>query len=594
MPWWTFGLGGKAPQVPYAPPEHPSLTASVVPVPSPQASLIRNSESWQNEAWGHYDSSGEYRYAVEWKSAMISRVRLYAAELKPGQDEPARIDDPEHPASQAMMLLGGGPVGQTKIMDSLSVLLDVPGEGYLIGETVGGVERWTVRSVDEIRVTRNQFEVIRDDVPSGTQEWRRLASGSLVHRVYRAHKRWSYLPDSPARAARSTLRELELVNRHIIAQYLSRVASAGVFIIPDEVTFPVREEFEDSVDPFMSEWIEIAAQAIKEPGAASAVVPIPIRVPAEYVDKIKHIDFTLKVDEKIIEKRDSAVKRLATQVNIPAEVLLGMGDVNHWGAWQLEEGALKTSISPDAELICQAITEGYLQPRLAASGEEEPARYVVWYDLSELTIRPDRSANAVLAYDRLELSGEALRREAGFDEADKPTDEQLREQGLKVIVRTLPAAADSALAQLIGEENVDPVTPQESDVAGEVAQESTPSGSDQGPPGTQDEPPPPPGPDAASIRTERLIRQARAPHSVRFTVGGRWVMLHPDLCKDHAYSCPYTQTSRSLRTMAHPGRSGIYACTLDAFGRLRVGDLQPHSDPSDMLIAGGPYAPHRG
>src|SRR5690606_40124656 len=96
----------------------------------------------------------------------------------------------------------------------------------------------------------------------------------------------------------------------IIAQYLSRLASAGVWLVPDEITFPVREEFADAADPFMAEWIEIAAEAIRTPGTAAATVPIPIKVPAEYVDKIRHLDFTLKRSEKIIDKRESAIKRL--------------------------------------------------------------------------------------------------------------------------------------------------------------------------------------------------------------------------------------------------------------------------------------------
>src|SRR3546814_4916094 len=67
-------------------------------------------------------------------------------------------------------------------------------------------------------------------------------------------------------------------------------------------------------------------------------------------------------------------------------------------------------MAPDAELIAGALTTGYLQPRLRASGVEDWANWVVWYDLSELTLRPDRSENALQLYDRLEIDGDALRR----------------------------------------------------------------------------------------------------------------------------------------------------------------------------------------
>ena len=589
MPWWTFGLG-KRPSVPrdaLTAAYERAVTAAANPVASPQSTLLRTTDAWQDEAWRYYDTLGEFNYAISWLSAMQSRVRLYAAELVPGQDEPVRLETGL--PVDIMNTLAGGVSGQTQIMASLAVQLAIPGEGYLVGETRDGVERWSVRSIDEVQSRHGRYEV-RDELAVNGDQWRPLGDGIVV-RVWRPHKRWFHRADSSSRSARSTMRELELVNRHILSQYLSRLASAGVVLFPDEVMFPVREEFAEANDPFMAEWIEIAATAIREPGTAAAVVPIPIRVPAEMVDKVKFLDFTLKIDEKVIEKRDSAIKRLATQVNIPAEVLLGMGDVNHWGAWQIEEGALKTTIAPDAELIADAITTGYLQPRLKASGESDVSRFVVWYDMSELTMRPDRSDDAVLLYDRLELSGEALRRETGFDESDMPTDEDLREQALKVIIRTLPSGAASALAQLIGEdvEPVIPISPQGPGVA-EAVRSGTPlpvpeTGTENGPPNGGEAPDVPDGGEAAATaRTERLMRQAKASHALRFGLAGRWELLHPSVCDSHTYSCPFMQAALSLKSTAHPGRTGLYECTLDVFGRLRIGDLSPHRDVSDYRI----------
>jgi hypothetical protein len=554
-----------------------------VSVPGPETKFLRTSESWQNEVWGYYDNLGEYNYAVTWKSAMLSRVRLHVAVLEPGQDEPVRSDDPV--AVDVLDRLSGGTSGQAQLMSSIGVHLDIPGEGYLIGETADGIERWTIRSVDEVRASHGRFEVVRDDTPSGSLEWRSLLPDAMVVRIYRPHKRWHFKADSPSRAARVTMRELELVNRHIISQYLSRLASAGVVVFPDEITFPVREEFADAPDPFVAEWVEIAATAIREPGSASAVVPIPIKVPGEYVDKIKHLDFTLALDDKIIEKRDSSIKRLATQVNIPAEVLLGMGDVNHWGAWQLEEGALKTTISPDAELICDALTKGYLQPRLAASGVEDPSRFVVWYDMSELTIRPDRSANAVLAYDRLELSGRALLRESGFDEKDRPEPDELLEQSLKLLLRTNPAAALTALSELTGTDLSSPA-PDDVPDSSDRPEESVPD-TERTAPDTQGVPPPPPDV-AARDRTDRVIAQSKAPHAIRFGLNGRTEVLHPAVCERHAYSCPFTHASLKLKFK--PGTAGVYVCTLDAFGLMRVGNQSPHLDPASFLSTGVGYA----
>lgn len=587
MPWWTLGFGGKPSTLPNVSREtsrdtsvdafEKSLTAAASVIQDARTSFLPQSDSWQNEVWGYYDSLGEFRYAVDWKSRMMSRVRLFAARIEPGQDEPVRLDDDSLPTQLVSSL--GGAVEQSPMMADISTQLDVPGEGFVIAENINGQEIWSVRSQDEIRKKSGVIEMIDTEVISNTQEWRPLAPDNLVIRIYQPHKRFHHQADSSSRAARSTMRELELVNRHILAQYLSRLASAGVIIFPEEVSFPVREEFADAPDPFMAEWIEIAAQAIREPGTASAVIPIPMKVPGEWLGKIQLMDFTLEIDERIIDKRESAIRRLATQINIPAEILTGMGAINHWGAWQLEEGALKTAIAPDAETICSAFTTKYLRPRLAASGEEDVNQYVVWYDLSELSLRPDRSANAVLAYDRLELNGEGLRRETGFDEADKPEGEELAEQAFKILLRNDPNLAATALARLTGQTvETSNEEPEESN----PNEESEESSEERTEPPTQEEPPP--SPDASAVRVERLVQQANSKHSIRFDSLGKGEILHPDeICRQHTYSCPYTQALLKIKARAMPATTGVYECALDSQGQLRIGLLNPHTNLESFI-----------
>lgn len=555
-----------------------ALTAAAAPATSPRTELIRNTDTWQQEAWAYHEDLGEFRYAVDWESKRLSRVRLYAARLEPGQDEPVRAE--AGTAVDLMTAMAGGVAGQAAIMNGLGTQLAVPGEGYVIVENINGVEQWSVRSTDEVRAARGHYEVADENAVNTGTSWRPLAPDSLRPlRVWRPNKRWHHIADSPARAARQTMRELELVNRHIVAQYLSRLASAGVVLFPDEITFPVREEFADAPDPFMAEWIEIASEAIRTPGTAAGVVPIPMKLPGEWIDKVKHVDFTLKIDEKIIEKRDSAIKRLASQLNVPAEVLLGMSDLNHWNAWISDENSLKVDVAPDAELICQALTTGYLQPRLKASGVGDWASWVVWYDMSELTLRPDRSADAIQLYDRLEINGDALRRETGFSEADKPSDEELKEQGLKVIIKSLPTAAPGALSELTGEEVT--ITP----VAAAPPGEAPRPDAEPGPP-LEDRSPP--AEDAAreaaaAARSERLIQQSQALHAVRFTTGRPPELLHPALCSSHAYSCPFTHAAVKLATLPRPGASGTYEARLSPFGQLTIGQRAPHLDTSAFL-----------
>lgn len=568
-----------------------SLTAAAAAPRTAAAQFLRHTEKWQDEVWRYYDNLGEFNYGIWWLSNMLSRVRLRAARLQVDTDEPEILTD--GPAAELMKSFGGGVAGQAEIMKRITVQLSVPGEGYLIGEEVDGRENWTVRSVDEIRAQGRGYYVMDETSVNTGQDWRPLAENSLIHRVWRPHDRYYHLADSPSRSARDIMRELELVNRKIAAEYLSRLASAGLLGIPDDLTFPVREEFADEPNPLVAEFIEIAAQAIEKPGTASSVIPIPIMGPAESIEKLRHIDFTLKIDEKVIEKRDSAIKRLATKLDMPAEILLGMGDVNHWGAWQLEEGALKTHIAPVAELIAGSFTRGYLLPRLKASGED-PTDLVIWYDMSELALRPDRSKNALDAYDRLELSGEALRRELGFDEDDKPTDEQLTEQALKVIIHTLPSGASSALSQLTGEKvaPIVPVSPQDPGTAEAVQEGETPPPAEPAA-GGANAPGAAPAPAAAeegngppeAARARLLLRQASTQHMIKVPPGGgRWDLLHPRLCHDHEYSCPYTAAVSRGTPAARPGAAGTYLCHLDSLSRVVLDGRAPYADTRDLIV----------
>jgi len=578
MPWYAPWRSDQKPDT-------AAITAAASIVAAPRGPLLRTDESWQREVWDFFDQLGEFNTGVNWLAQMMSRVRIRAALLRPDLDEPSISDvKPDDLAAKMLRDLAGGVGGQAQMMRGLVTQLSVPGEGYLVGEQRGRDSfSWMVRSNEEVRANSQRFQVVGNRIPNVT--WVDLPDNSLVVRVWRPHPRYYHVADSPARSARPIMRELELVNRYITAQYLSRLAMAGLLILPEEASFPVREEFQDEPDPLSMEFVEIAAESIREPGHASSIVPLLIRVPSEVADQIRHIDFTLKIDEKVIERRNSAITRLANKLDIPAEILTGLGDTNHWTAWALDESALKTHIAPMAELICHCLTVGYLQPRLAASGETDVGKWVVWYDMSELAIRPDRSENAVIAYDRYEIDGEALRRETGFSEDDKPEGNVLKEQMLKSLVRLTPTLAASAFESVTGEEIIKQPTGSEAPTGAPVPvpQEDQVPTDVPGPPEQKSAPPPsaPPGNQKASVQMERVIAQSRAMHAVRFSGTRLPVLLHPPICAENAYGCPFTHAAEE----AHLTRlaTGTYESHLDPFGRFVLGQPSPGIDTSQWV-----------
>jgi hypothetical protein len=548
----------------------------------PQRQVFRSPDVWQNELWDFYDTLGEFRQGVTWKANMLSRIRLRAAQVKLDQDEPEIVD--AGPANDIIRELAGGIGGQAAVMSDFAVHLNVPGECYLIGETrPDGTNSWYVRSITEVRrsVVAPTGYALADPTAFSTNGWRDLPPNSLVSRVWRPHRRAYQAADSPARACRTLLRELELINRHIQAQYLSRLASAGVVLFPEEVQMPVRPEFADLPDPFVSEWVQVASEAINTPGSAASIVPIPIKVPGEWLDKIKHVDFTLKLDDQIIVKRNSALTRLAISLDMPPEALLGTKDVNHWNAWLIDEQGVKIHVAPDAEIICSALTLGYLWPRLKAAGVENPEQWVVWYDASELILRPDRSTAALNVYDRGEINGTALRRENGFDEADKPTDEELRRM-LLIYQARQPLNAFQSLTDLGLETEHDPGLPLAPDTtrpAPESPGEETPP-EQRGP--AQERNGPPATVDRREALIAKLAHQANLMHAIRVALDG-WTVLHPAECAELLRACPVSHATWKSEVSALPGMRGTYRLFLNSYGVPILGQTLYNGDTEGWL-----------
>lgn len=414
-----------------------NVTASAAVIP-PRRMHDPEYTSEQDQLWDYYQRLEEFSAAVNWKANAISRVRLIAAEFTPGGDEPIPIT--EGPIADAVAQFAGGIGGQSQILGETAIHLNVPGEGWLCGvEDDFGDVTWKVYSADELRVRRIEGNIERYQVRTGesVRAWATLPDDTLVVRFWRPHPRWGWKATSRAAYALSAMKELDLINRRIIAETISRMAANGVILydrgklsFPDLPT-PVNAE---SVDPFAQILVDVGSKGIADPTSAQAAIKIPIGADLgdsdiRVSDLIEVIDFSNPFSERMLDQRAAAVTRLATALDIPAEQLTGLGNMNHWGAAQIEESGIKVHITPDMEMICHAFTEGYLYPTLEAEGRAivgpQGGRPVIWYDPSEIVMRPDRSNEALEAYDRGELTGAALLRELGFAAADQPDEDEL-------------------------------------------------------------------------------------------------------------------------------------------------------------------------
>lgn len=460
-------------------PRHPkwnSLVAAAELMVAPNKALkahVTKTEAWQASAWEFFDTVGELRFGVSWIANAMSRVNLVAAApaTSPG-DEPTIItpDDDEADwtagqlrAAEIVQTIAGGSAGQGQMLASFGTHLTLTGIGWLVAEPdLDDAEsdyftNWNVYSSDELRSIANGLV----EIAMGPRSWRPLHPNAIVIKVWRKHPRRSWEPDAPTHGVLGVLREIDLLQKHIQASAQSRLAGAGLLALPSEAVFPSgqgpQSSFDDlnpenqntrpPDDTFVETLIDAMTTPIADRGSAAAVVPLVVKIPGEYVDKVKHLSFATPFDGQVLELMESAISRLSLGLDIPPEVLTGKGGMNHWGSWQVQEEAITLHIEPLSETVCHALTVGYLRAALEAEGFD-PAEAMVWYDTSDLRTRPDKSTGAIAAYDRNELSAEALLRELGLSVDDLPSDEERREKILLSVARGAPTLAPIMLAEL--------------------------------------------------------------------------------------------------------------------------------------------------
>jgi hypothetical protein len=256
------------------------------------------------------------------------------------------------------------------------------------------------------------------------------------------------------------------------------------------MTFTADPRYKDAADPLIATWVAIASQNIKNPGSASAALPFPMKVNEKFIDKIKHLPFASGLDPKIIDARKSSIERLATTMNMSRERIVGMGNVNHWGSWEIKEDEIAMHIVPPVELVVAGLTKTYLRPMLVAAGQPlfTPAgnEIIAWYDTGELTVKPDLSKNAEVAFRDGVLKMESYLRYMGFEESDLPTSDELA-QIIMLRQALSPGADPSFLEELTGQKVELSTNGAENEEPGEDS-ESPGSEEDQGAP-EQDENP---------------------------------------------------------------------------------------------------------
>lgn len=405
--------------------------------------LRRLIQPWQGRSYSYYDLLPEIKYAAQFYARALSVLRLYAARIDPDTGDPVEIEEKSDPGVQQLERIQDPGGGRSGLLSAYGRLMFLGGETYLLAsqDTDTGDEQWEMLSPDELRMQGNAMTRFR--APSLAAEQLKEAPDdayepmdddqAVVYRLWRRHPRYSMLADSTMQGVLDVCEELVLLTQAVRARARSRLAGPGILVVNGKVVpLPIGGDSADEnvdEDPFVRDLVEAMTQPIIDEGTAAAVVPLVVRVDIDDIDKaMKHIqilDPTQLYPETGLRKE--CIERLAIGLDMPPEVLLGLGDTNHWSAWQVDEQTWKGHLQPVAQQLVDDLTSAFFRPSLRDMGVADWREYVIAYDATAIINHPDRSADAKDLYDRRAIGKAALRDASGFDDEDAMTSDELTE-----------------------------------------------------------------------------------------------------------------------------------------------------------------------
>jgi hypothetical protein len=408
-----------------------------------------SSDAWQNDIWDIYDVVPEFHSACTWVGNLLSKAKLTVFQNGTPSTNKTALD--------LLASMFGGEEGQSEMLRLLGVNFTAVGEAHIVTTpgSQGKDDEWRV--IASIQV---QGETVQDLKIEGAE----AKPGTTATRMWRIHPARSDESDPPSRALLPVLTQLHRLTMVINAQADSRLKGNGILFIPQEIEMPSipvttvdpNTEEETTVQQSVSisqgvtqRLIKIAKIAIQDPDSAAAGVPLIIAAPGEYLEKVHWQEFFSGFDAEVKELRKEARERIGIGMDMPPEALEGVGDMNHWGAFTVDESSVKIHTEPLLEIITQSLTTGFLHPWLQSQGVPDWDTFTFEADTSALRGRPNRSKEALELYDRGALSLKALLIENGFNpDTDQPDEKEQIVFWLRQIAKNTSATPDQLAAVL--------------------------------------------------------------------------------------------------------------------------------------------------
>jgi hypothetical protein len=413
---------------------------------------------WQKEAWEYWGRLGELMYPTTQLARLITQMQWRV--VVDGR-ELARTDDDAPDAVDLFLGEITEGAGLTEVLRLLALNIQVAGECWYVNRAEDDKNDWDVYSIIDPRL-----DGLRD-----MEDWNRIHV-KIVDPRNRDHAISAF---SSVVGPAEELLTLEALSR---AQSRSRISQAGVFLVPAEAQFPEEDDDGNPIDPLGDDLEEAMTAPIADEHHPSALVPITYQVPMETIEHFKHLVFDRPYDDKLHDRIDRVIRRIATGLDIPGEVLLGLGDVNHWGQWLLDENTKSSHALPLAARVGEVLAE-------AAEDFLDPDKPEGWIEISpdaaDLFAKRSTVQDAFRGWDRAAVGPAYVRDAMGAEEGDAPTDEDLE------LLMALRGSSEAGVSTVTEEDGgTGPEVQPEPEQEGPPAEEGSPIAAAAAAPSEQD------------------------------------------------------------------------------------------------------------
>jgi hypothetical protein len=373
-----------------------SLTASAARLGEPESEVARlQRQGWQAQALYYAKTVPELSFASTFYAKMMRNLRIFPAILE-ADGKPRRIED-DLPVRLLNRIQDPGG-GIDSILGSYGTLALVTGEGQLFGRFLDTErEEWRFIWNDELQVDmggpdgqpRSITWIPSYQTEPMTYEW---GTEAVSYRFWTPDPGRSGEAWSPMRSTLQVAAELVALTDAVMATATSRITQ-GMLIVPQGMAPPPAEGGSDE-DPLMDildeDLTEHIRSAKENAGTPEAASPFVFSGDYDQLDEIRWLQLhDSQTDYAERELRREAVERLAQGLDMPKEVLTGVGQTNHWAAKQIMDDRWRSHGSAIGQQFCNDLNQAYYRPALREAGWADWQRTVIGMDDSAIIMPAD-------------------------------------------------------------------------------------------------------------------------------------------------------------------------------------------------------------